>query len=49
MELVERPKKLVPEEVLMRWAAEWAKEGVAVDWRKVLPPKATWCCRGGGW
>ena len=39
VELVERPKKLVPEEVLMRWAAEWAKEGVAVDWRKVLPPK----------
>jgi putative transposase len=23
----------------MRWAAEWAKEGVAVDWRKLLPPK----------
>ena len=39
MELVERPQKLVPEEVLMRWAAEWAKEGVAVDWRKLLPPK----------
>jgi len=39
VELVERPQKLVPEEVLMRWAAEWAKEGVAVDWRKLLPPK----------
>jgi transposase len=23
----------------MAWAAEWAKEGVAVDWRKLLPPK----------
>ena len=23
----------------MRWAAEWAKEGVAVDWRKLLPHK----------
>ena len=23
----------------MRWAAEWAKEGVVVDWRKLLPPK----------
>ena len=23
----------------MRWAREWAKEGVAVDWRKLLPPK----------
>jgi hypothetical protein len=36
---VKRPKKPVPEEVLMRWAREWAKEGVAVDWRKLLPPK----------
>ena len=24
---------------LMAWAAEWAKEGVAVDWRKLLAPK----------
>jgi putative transposase len=39
VELVERPRKLVPEEVLKRWAAEWTKEGVAVDWRKLLPPK----------
>jgi putative transposase len=39
VDLVERPKKPAPEEVLMRWAAEWAKEGVAVDWRKLLPPK----------
>jgi transposase len=23
----------------MSWAREWAKEGVAVDWRKLLPPK----------
>jgi hypothetical protein len=29
---VERPKKPAPEEVLMGWAREWAKEGVAVDW-----------------
>jgi len=27
VEIVQRPKKLAPEEVLMRWAAEWAKEG----------------------
>src|SRR5215218_83768 len=33
------PQKPVPEAVLMRRAAEWAKEGVAVDWRKLLPPK----------
>ena len=23
----------------MRWAREWAKEGVAVDWQKLMPPK----------
>ena len=23
----------------MAWAREWAKEGVAVDWQKLLPPK----------
>jgi hypothetical protein len=28
-DLVERARKAVPEEVLMRWAREWAKEGVA--------------------
>jgi putative transposase len=39
VDLVERPKKPVPEEVLKRWAREWAKEGVAVDWQKLLPPK----------
>jgi putative transposase len=39
VDLVERPRKPAPEAVLMRWTAEWAKEGVAVDWRKLLPPK----------
>jgi putative transposase len=38
-DLVERPKKPAPEKVLMAWAAEWAKEGVAVDWRKLMPPE----------
>ena len=38
-ELVERPREPAPEEVLIRWAAEWAKEGVAVDWQKLIPPK----------
>ena len=28
-----------PKEVLMAWAQEWAKEGVKVDWEKLLPPK----------
>jgi transposase len=35
----ERPRKPAPKEVLMAWAQEWAKEGVAVDWKKLLPPK----------
>jgi transposase len=39
VDLVERPRKPAPEEVLMRWAREWAKEGVAVDWQKLMPPK----------
>jgi transposase len=39
VDLVERPKKPAPEEVLMRWAKGWSEEGVAVDWRKLLPPK----------
>ena len=39
VDVVERPKKPAPEKVLMRWAAEWAKEGVSVDWQKLLPPK----------
>jgi putative transposase len=39
VELLERPKKPAPEEVLKSWAAEWAKEGVAVDWQTLLPPK----------
>jgi putative transposase len=40
VELVERPRKPAPEEVLeSSWAREWAKEGVKVDWEKLLPPK----------
>jgi hypothetical protein len=33
------PKKPAPEEVMMRWAREWAKEGVAIDLQKFMPPK----------
>jgi putative transposase len=39
VELVERPRKAAPEEVLMSWAEEWAKEGKIVDWQKLLPPR----------
>jgi transposase len=38
VDLVERPKKPAPEKVLTAWAREWAEEGVAVDWQKLLPP-----------
>jgi putative transposase len=38
VELIERPRKPAPEEVLLAWAREWAKEGVALDWHKLLPP-----------
>ena len=38
VELVERPRKPAPKEVLKSWASEWAKEGVKVDWEKLLPP-----------
>jgi hypothetical protein len=40
-ELVERQRKPAPEEVLMAWAKEWAKEGVKVDWNKFMPPNTT--------
>jgi hypothetical protein len=39
VDLVERPRKPAPKEVLKTWAREWAKEGVAVDWQKLLPPE----------
>jgi putative transposase len=40
VELVERPRKPAPEEVLVRWAVEWEKEeGKKVDWQKLLPPR----------
>jgi putative transposase len=38
-EIVNRPRKPAPEEVLMVWASEWAKEGVKVDWHKLMPPQ----------
>jgi putative transposase len=36
-EIVRHPRKPAPEEVMRIWAREWAKEGVIVDWKKVLP------------
>jgi putative transposase len=37
-EIVRHSPKPAPEEVMMRWAREWAKEGVAIDPKKLLPP-----------
>ncbi len=39
VELVERPRKPAPKEVLMAWAEQWLHEGVKVEWEKLLPPK----------
>ena len=39
VDLVERPRKPAPKEVLMAWAEQWLHEGVVVDWQKLLPPK----------
>jgi putative transposase len=39
VDLLERPRKPAPEEVMKSWAREWAKEGVALDWQNLMPPK----------
>jgi putative transposase len=39
VDLVERPRKPAPKEVLLRWAEECAKEGMEIDWEKLVPPK----------
>jgi putative transposase len=36
-EIVRHPPKPAPQEVMMRWAKEWAKEGVELDPKKLLP------------
>jgi transposase len=39
VEVVRKPPKPVPEEVAKAWAQGWAKEGKAVDWQRLMPPK----------
>ena len=39
MDLVVRPRKPAPKDVLMAWASAWAKEGVALEWHKLMPPQ----------
>jgi putative transposase len=38
-EIVRHPPKLAPDEVMRVWVREWATEGVAIDLKKLLPPK----------
>ena len=40
VDLVERPRKPAPEQVLKSWAEQWRKEGVEVDWEKLLAPRS---------
>ena len=49
-EIVHHPRKLAPEEVMKIWAREWAKEGVIVFWKRLLPeegPRPFLLKRGG--
>ena len=39
VEIVRRPRTPAPKDVLMAWAEQWAKEGMTVDWQKLLPPQ----------
>ena len=49
-EIVKHPPKPAPEEVMIRWAREWAKAGVAMDPKKFLPPEGPGrSCRDVGW
>jgi putative transposase len=38
-EIVRHPPKPAPEEVMMRWTKELAKEGVAIDTEQFMPEK----------
>jgi putative transposase len=38
-EIVRHPPKPAPEEVMMRWAREWAKERIVIDPKELLPPE----------
>jgi transposase len=39
VEVVRKPPKPVPEKVAQMWAEEWAKEGKAIDWQRLMPPR----------
>src|ERR687897_297319 len=39
VEDVRKPPKPVPENVARIWAQEWAKEGKAIVWQRLMPPR----------
>ena len=39
VEVVRKPKKLLPEEVAKAWTKELTKEGIKVDWQELMPPR----------
>jgi transposase len=39
VEVVRKPPKPVPEDVVKVWAREWAKEGMKIDWQRLMPPR----------
>ena len=49
VELVERPRKAAPEEVLMSWAKELAKEGKIVDWQSFCLRRDFRSSHAAGW
>jgi transposase len=38
VDLLERPRKPAPEEVMKSWPTPWPEEDVAVDWQKFMTP-----------
>jgi hypothetical protein len=39
VEVVRKPKKPLPEEVAKAWTQELAKEGIRVEWQRLMPPR----------
>jgi putative transposase len=39
VELVQRPPKPAPKDVLMAWTEQWTNEGVTAEWERLLSPR----------
>jgi putative transposase len=39
VEVVQHPPKMTPPKTARAWAEAWSKEGVVIDWERLLPPK----------